>query len=97
MNEKLKKIFSYIGAFFAAVGLFLFGYLAKTKRNDRQRNIDGIDTELRKQEDIARQEGSLTKRERDNLDRERAITEAERNILSRDEQLLAELKKRQQE
>jgi len=111
MNEKIKLIFLGIGAIISGIVVFIFGRSTGSGKHDRQRNISGIDEQLRIQGDISKRERVDIEREREELREERArirserdldkksrgLAKQERRIIDRDKLLLAELKKRQEE
>ncbi len=111
MNVKIKLVFLGIGAILSGIVVFIFGRSTGSKRNDRKRNINGIDEQLRIQGDISKRERVDIEREREELRTERArirserdldkksrgLAKQERRIIDRDKLLLAELKKRQEE
>lgn len=94
--SKVKIILSAIGGIaFAALG-FILG-TKRSRNDDGSRNLDGIDSEQRKEAGNIKREGSRIERERESIERERDRLSEEDRLLDRDQQLLTELERRNKE
>lgn len=97
-NEK-KHFFKW----FIGIIAFIGGILAviftgkKSIGNDGYRNSEGIDSEQQRERDLIESERDRIEQERDLIESERNRTKQERELNNRDNELLQELERRQQE